>query len=99
MILLAEKYASISNPVFCLIVSSQSSLQIGAVRRSCHTIALCTGLPVLRSQTIVVSRWLVTPTARMSRGAMPARSIASRAVASWLSRIYSGSCSTRLGCG
>ena len=35
----------------------------GPVRVSCHTIALPTGSPVLRSQTTVVSRWLVIPTA------------------------------------
>ena len=34
-----------------------------AVRRSCQTMALWIGLPVARSQTIVVSRWLVMPIA------------------------------------
>lgn len=33
---------------------------------SSHTMALCKGFPVLRSQTIVVSRWFVTPTAIIS---------------------------------
>ena len=32
-----------------------------AVRVSCQTMALCTGLPVCRSHTTVVSRWLVMP--------------------------------------
>ena len=34
--------------------------------RLCQTMALATGLPVSRSQRIVVSRWLVTPIAAMS---------------------------------
>ena len=38
-----------------------------AVRRSCQTMALWTGSPVARSQTTVVSRWLVMPMAAMSR--------------------------------
>ena len=39
-----------------------------AVRRSCQTMALWIGSPVSRSQTTVVSRWLVMPMAAMSRG-------------------------------
>ena len=39
-----------------------------SVRVSCQTIALPTGLPVVRSHTTVVSRWLVMPTAAMSAG-------------------------------
>jgi hypothetical protein len=42
--------------------------------------ALCSGRPVLRSQTSVVSRWLVIPIAAMSSGPRPARSIAERQV-------------------
>ena len=49
-----------------------------AVRVSCQTIALCTGLPVAFSQTTVVSRWLVIPMAAISPGALLARAIASR---------------------
>src|SRR4051812_41911965 len=39
---------------------------MGAVRVSCQTIALWMGSPVSRSQIIVVSRWLVMPTASTS---------------------------------
>ena len=39
--------------------------QMPAVRVSSHTIALCRGLPVWRSHSSIVSRWLVMPTARM----------------------------------
>ena len=39
---------------------------MSAVRRSCQTMARCTALPVARSQTTVVSRWLVMPMAAMS---------------------------------
>ncbi len=46
--------------------------QIAAVRRSCQTMALWIGLPVARSQTIVVSRWLVMPMAAMSPAVTPA---------------------------
>ena len=35
---------------------------------SCQTSALCTGWPVARSHSSVVSRWLVMPTAARSRG-------------------------------
>ena len=40
-----------------------SCAQRAAVRRSCHTIARCTGRPLRRSQTTVVSRWFVIATA------------------------------------
>jgi hypothetical protein len=43
-----------------------SLAQNSAVRRSCQTMALWIGLPVVRSQTTVVSRWLVMPIAAMS---------------------------------
>ena len=43
--------------------AARSSSQRSAVRRSCHTMARCSGRPVRRSQTTVVSRWLVMPTA------------------------------------
>ncbi len=43
-----------------------SLAQISAVRRSCQTMARCTALPVARSHTTVVSRWLVIPIAAMS---------------------------------
>ena len=46
----------------------RSAAQASAVRRSCQTMALWIGLPVARSQTTVVSRWLVMPIAAMPRG-------------------------------
>ena len=46
--------------------------KVGAVRRSCQTIALWIGAPVARFQTSVVSRWLVMPSAGDRRGPTPA---------------------------
>ncbi len=71
-----------------------SASQIGAVMRLCQTMALATGLPVALSQTIVVSRWFVTPMAATWFGAMPALAIACRAVDNCDDQIASGSCST-----
>ena len=69
-ILVPEKYASITSPVRCRTRSSNppafSVSHRSAVRRSCHTIALQIGTPVVRSQTTVVSRWLVMPIAATS---------------------------------
>ena len=69
-ILVPEKYASITSPVRCRTRSSNppafSVSHRSAVRRSCHTIALQIGSPVVRSQTTVVSRWLVMPIAATS---------------------------------
>ena len=48
------------------------------MRRSCQTIALCTGRPVARSHSTVVSRWLVMPIAAIGRPR--AAAIASRQV-------------------
>ena len=62
--------------------------------RLCQTMALATGLPVALSQTIVVSRWFVTPMAAIWFGAMPALAIACRAVDSCDDQMASGSCST-----
>ena len=66
----AEKYASITRPVLRRIMRSSFRAlrrsQMPAVRRSCQTIALQIGSPVARSQTTVVSRWLVMPMAATS---------------------------------
>ena len=74
-ILVAEKYGSSTRPVLSATAAScpaaRSAAQASAVRRSCQTMALWIGLPLTRSQTIVVSRWLVMP--------MPAISLASTA--------------------
>ena len=61
--------------------------------------ALCTGWPVSRSQTIVVSRWFVMPIAAMSRGRTCARPSASIATAICVAQISCGSCSTQPGFG
>ena len=71
-ILLAEKYGSSSRPVRAVIAGSWPAARKAshslAVRRSCQTMALWIGLPVARSHTSVVSRWLLMP--------MPATSLA-----------------------
>ena len=71
-----------------------SRSQRRAVRRSCQTIARWIGSPVARSQTTIVSRWLVMPIAAIAP-ARPAAAIASRATASVSRQISSGSCSTQ----
>ena len=59
-ILVPEKYASTTRPVFWRIRGSAPSAfsrsQMGALTRLCQTIAFATGLPDRRSQRIVVSR-------------------------------------------
>ena len=79
--------------------AARSSAQSALVRRSCQTIARPSGRPVARSQTSVVSRWLVMPIAAMSAAATPARSIAPRQVAATVDQMSSGSCSTQPDCG
>jgi hypothetical protein len=61
--------------------------------------ALWIGLPVARSQTTVVSRWLVMPMAPMSAAASPAFAMQSRTLAKTALQISSGSCSTAPGTG
>ena len=67
----AEKYGSGVSPVRARIESAGSSRQRSAVRRSCQTIAGCTGSPDARSQTTVVSRWFAIPIASSCRRAEP----------------------------
>ncbi len=69
------------------------------MRVSCQTIAWCTGSPVCRSHSTVVSRWLVMPTARMSSRVSPAFSSAPRTTACTRVQISAASCSTQPGCG
>src|SRR5882757_6401516 len=57
--------------------------------------ARCTAVPVARSHTTVVSRWLVMPIAAMSLGPTPAFFSASRQVATVEVQMSSGSCSTQ----
>jgi hypothetical protein len=52
------------------------------------------GLPVARSQMSVVSRWLVMPSAAISRASTRDCANASRAVASVARQMSSASCST-----
>ena len=57
--------------------------------------ARCTAVPVARSHTTVVSRWLVMPIAAMSFAPTFACFIASRQVAIVELQMSSGSCSTQ----
>src|SRR5712664_1132675 len=97
--LLPEKYASMTRPVFAVIALDRfdrdNSLQKSAVRRHCHTIAGATGFPVLRSQTMVVSRWLVMPIAWM---VFLLAANNRRAESSCAPQISAASCSTHPGC-
>ena len=74
-----------------------SSRQRGAVLRHCQTIAFAAGRPVFRSQRMVVSRWLVTPTAAMDAGGT--FSMTRPIVRATLRQMSSGSCSTQPGLG
>ena len=65
------------------------------MRVSCHTMALYTGLPVLRSHTTVVSRWFVMPTAATSCRVTSARARASPTTSRVFVQISTGSCSTQ----
>jgi hypothetical protein len=102
-ILVPEKYESIGRPVLDLTIFSRSrslsSSQNAAVRRSCQTIALYNGRPVSRSQTMVVSRWLLMPMAAMEVPFKPAWVTASAATPAWVDQISCGSCSTQPGWG
>mmetsp|Transcript_19270 Transcript_19270/g.60042 ORF Transcript_19270/g.60042 Transcript_19270/m.60042 type:complete len:207 (+) Transcript_19270:981-1601(+) len=98
--LVAEKYGTIGRPVcarkwsFPLRKRAATARAISSVRVSFHTMALCSGMPVVLSHTMVVSRWLVMPIALSSPGRIAppsALSITSRV----LSQISSGSCSTQ----
>ena len=77
----------------CRFSSSHSS----AVRRHCQTMALYTGWPVALSQTMVVSRWLVTPMPAMLPSGSPR--MASAAARRSVSQMVMGSCSTQPACG
>ncbi len=99
----AEKYGSSTSPVRSRISGSspaaRRSSQSSAVRRSCQTIARCSGRPVRRLHTTTVSRWFVMP---MHAIVSPAASVAratSPNVATVASQISSASCSTQPGCG
>ena len=102
-ILVPEKYASTTKPVFSAMADASpaafSRSQHPAVRLHCHTMAFAAGRPVALSQRIVVSRWFVMPMAAMSPADAPARAMASWAVASCVPQISMGSCSTQPGRG
>ncbi len=97
------KYASSTRPVFSRIHGSLpcalSWLQRSAVRRSCQTIALWMGLPEWRSQSSVVSRWLVIPIACRSPGFAAACRSAVPIAFSVAVQMSSRSCSTQPGRG
>ncbi len=79
--------------------SPPSSATSRSVRVSCQTMALAIGLPLAFSQTSVVSRWLVMPTAATSAALTPALASAPAITASTLVQISSASCSTQPGRG
>ncbi len=94
--LVPEKYGSRIRPVRSRtsgsLPSALSCAHKAAVRRSCQTIALWTGSPVLRSHTTTVSRWLVMPIPAI---VPPSASAAACIVASVSRQMSSGSCSTQ----
>src|SRR5258706_486433 len=102
-ILVPLKYGSTTSPVFERISASApccfSLLHKEEVRRSCQTIALWIGSPVCRSQTMVVSRWLVMPTPIRSVSERLSLRSTSRATSRWVLKRSIGSCSTQPGCG
>src|SRR5258706_1600611 len=102
-ILVPLKYGSTTSPVFERISASApscfSSLHKDEVRRSCQTMALWIGSPVCRSQTMVVSRWLVMPTPIRSVSERLSLRSTSRATSRWVLKRSIGSCSTQPGCG
>ena len=76
-----------------------SASQRSAVRRSCQTMALWIGLPVLRSHTTVVSRWLVMPMPASALASSLALASAPRQTSTVARQISSASCSTQPGLG
>ena len=83
--------------ILAAIPCSRRLSQKPAVRRSCQTMALYTGAPVLRFQTTVVSRWLAMPTAATSEPVIPACRRHLAATTAWLSKSSLGLCSTQPG--
>ncbi|OPZ25365.1 MAG: hypothetical protein BWZ01_02512 [Deltaproteobacteria bacterium ADurb.BinA179] len=71
------------------------SSQMGALRLHCHTMALCTGLRVSRSHNTVVSLWLVMPMPTISEGDADIFSRVRCIMATVVSQITSGLCSTQ----
>ena len=102
-ILVALKYASGTSPVRSRIrlsyPSAFSCSIISEVRRHCQTMALYTGSPVLRSQHMVVSLWLVIPMPAICSAPAPTIAMASVATANWEDQISRGLCSTQPGRG
>ena len=100
-ILVAEKYGSSTKPVRSAIqaLRSRCRSQNSAVRRSCQTMAGPTPRPSDRSQTTVVSRWLVRPTAATRSALMPASESAKVTSGPTESTRACGSCSTQPGRG
>ncbi len=95
------KYGSSTSPVRERTRSrcpcASSSAQRAAVRRSCQTIALAYGSPVVRSQATTVSRWLVMPIAATCSA--PTLSTTSSSVVITAVQISAASCSTQPGWG
>ena len=99
--LVPEKYGSSRSPVSSVTrsswPSSRSREQMSAVRRSCQTIARRGEPSVSRSQSTIVSRWLVMPMPRELGGVDLGER--RRVAASVACQISSGPCSTQPGCG
>jgi hypothetical protein len=76
-----------------------SSSTRASVRVSCQTIAGATGIPVRRSHTTVVSRWLAMPIAAIWLASIPPRERARGTTFSTFRQISMASCSTQPGRG
>ena len=101
--MVAVKYGSSTSPVRSRTMgrwpSRSNRAQMSDVRRSCQTMARCSGRPVARSKATRVSRWLVMPMAATVWPASPRRPPTSAKVARTASQISAGSCSTHPGRG
>jgi hypothetical protein len=98
-----EKYVASGSPTFswkrAWPPSAENWSTSLSVRVSCQTSALWIGLPVVRSHTTDVSRWLVMPTAATSSALAPAAATASSTTSCVRAQISSTSCSTQPGFG
>src|SRR5699024_822962 len=98
-IFVAEKYASITKPVLCLIFSTIPSFSLNLSQNSdvllhCHTIALYTGSPVSLFHIIVVSLWFVIPIESISLAVASTFDRASIIQPNCFAQISFASCST-----
>ena len=92
-----EEQAGLGRDLVFMAGRAAARRSAAAVRRSCQTMALWIGLPVLRSHTTVVSRWLVMPMPASASASSLARASAPRQTSTVADQISSGSCSTQPG--